>query len=591
MAKVSAELLRSGGAALVLIGLVSCLGGTVVINNSTSTSPPNIAFGAPSFTLNRNIFGTTGVPTNSGAAITSCAIAPTLPLGLSINPATCEISGTAVVGSASTTYTVTAVAGSASQPVQVELGVTVLPPALTFVNSPFSSTLNQTFAITAPANTGSSVQSCVLDPGNVSPLPSGLTIGSNCSISGTPTSVIAETLFTLDATNDGGTSQVQFQLAVVAGPPLLNWGSSTVTIPVGAYLEGYLYGSALAPQGAGRLTPLSNSGGGPTQCCDVLAGDPLEQCLTSTSTPPSITANGNLSFYPDSNCALGGQPATTMAASPITVKASNAYGSTLSTLHLAIATIAPDFPDLQPGGFFATHLYPVTVAIGSSFSNNWLPNIATPSTSCAENASDSPSLASFISGLTIDPSCSLGGTVSMSAPLGTPYTFNFQASNSAGAGNAPFEVLFALVAPNLGFQPAAPMFPNVYSGYTWTVSGSTNSLAPVPQGSGSPPTSCVESDGHSLAGDGTASLSDIGLSIDPTTCTISGIANKTNSGVCYTLTASNATGQSGAAAGGSQTIQVSVCASSDGTGNDCTNSCGGGGSSPGGGAPPPPPAP
>jgi hypothetical protein len=45
---------------------------------------------------------------NSGGAIASCAVAPALPTGLSIDSATCTISGTPTELRASTLYTVTA---------------------------------------------------------------------------------------------------------------------------------------------------------------------------------------------------------------------------------------------------------------------------------------------------------------------------------------------------------------------------------------------------------------------------------------------------------------------------------------------------
>jgi hypothetical protein len=45
---------------------------------------------------------------NSAGAIASCTVAPTLPAGLSIDSATCTISGTPTEVKASTLYTITA---------------------------------------------------------------------------------------------------------------------------------------------------------------------------------------------------------------------------------------------------------------------------------------------------------------------------------------------------------------------------------------------------------------------------------------------------------------------------------------------------
>ena len=72
---------------------------------------------------------------NSGGAISSCTVAPTLPAGLSINSATCAISGTPTKVKAATLYTVTATANAPGRTATATVGLAIFmtPTTLTAV--------------------------------------------------------------------------------------------------------------------------------------------------------------------------------------------------------------------------------------------------------------------------------------------------------------------------------------------------------------------------------------------------------------------------------------------------------------------------
>ncbi|CAC9519168.1 hypothetical protein [uncultured Gammaproteobacteria bacterium] len=138
---------------------------------------------------------------NSGGAITSCTVAPTLPAGLSINSTTCTISGTPTKVRAPTLYTITAKSVSNNTDIAVfSLTVNALAPNLANgidqVAVVDSSIVDITFS-----NSGGAITSCTVAP----ILPAGLSINNTtCTISGAPIEVKTSTLYTVTATNSTG---------------------------------------------------------------------------------------------------------------------------------------------------------------------------------------------------------------------------------------------------------------------------------------------------------------------------------------------------------------------------------------------------
>jgi len=197
---------------------------TITVNNPpipviTYTSPQTYTTGVAITPLN---------PANTGGAAVSYAVsvATPLPTGLSLNTTTGQITGTPSVASPSTAYSITATnAGGTSLP--FNLYITVVTPASFSYSSPNIYTYGT--AITTLAPTGSSVP---LTGATISPaLPTGLSIGSDGTITGTPGVVSASTQYTVTATGSGGgVGTASFYLEVDPAPLTL-----TATGPAKTY--------------------------------------------------------------------------------------------------------------------------------------------------------------------------------------------------------------------------------------------------------------------------------------------------------------------------------------------------------------------
>jgi len=167
-------------------------------------SVPNIE-DVPSQTYTKDSAITTLVFSNTGGAITSCRVSPTLPIGLSVgvNNDTCEITGTPTVVTAEATYTVTGSnALEVSDTASVEITVNPIPIADPNIENATSQTYTKDSAITTLvfSNTGGAITSCRVSP----TLPIGLSVGVNndtCEITGTPTVVTAQATYTVTGSN------------------------------------------------------------------------------------------------------------------------------------------------------------------------------------------------------------------------------------------------------------------------------------------------------------------------------------------------------------------------------------------------------
>lgn len=96
---------------------------TLTLTVSVGASSPDISYATP-MSLTVSIAMTPVDPTNSGGAATSFSIAPSLPLGLSIDPTTGRISGTPSVASNESSYVVTATNsfGSDTFTIRIQVG-------------------------------------------------------------------------------------------------------------------------------------------------------------------------------------------------------------------------------------------------------------------------------------------------------------------------------------------------------------------------------------------------------------------------------------------------------------------------------------
>ena len=134
------------------------------------------------------------------------SISPALPAGLSFDTVTGTISGTPTAVSPSGTYTVTATNAGGSGTATLTIEVNDVAPVMDYIPNDLQLTNNTASSDLplAPTVTGSGT----VDAWTISPsLPSGLVFDTATgTISGTPDELLVRTMFTITATNTGGSA-------------------------------------------------------------------------------------------------------------------------------------------------------------------------------------------------------------------------------------------------------------------------------------------------------------------------------------------------------------------------------------------------
>jgi hypothetical protein len=173
------------------------------------SSTLSVTYSGSPFTFTQNLPINSIVPTTTGV-ILSCSSSPTLPTGLSIDNASCTISGTPTTNQATTTYTITAASSSASTKTDISITInTAAPSNLVYAGSPFVLSQNILITVQTPSMSGTA-DSCNSSPA----LPTGLSLSSTCIISGTPTVLQAATLYTITATNAFGSTNTTISIKI-----------------------------------------------------------------------------------------------------------------------------------------------------------------------------------------------------------------------------------------------------------------------------------------------------------------------------------------------------------------------------------------
>ena len=155
-------------------------------------------------------------------------------------------------------------------------------------------------ALTRLPGSGGTPASC-----SIAGLPAGLTAtvaDNGCAISGTATAPLAQSSYTLSASNDDGMSTVTISLSVIIVPPVL-------AVPSDAFVFALDVAST---------NTVAGSGGTPASCsiANLPAG------LTAT-----VAGNG---------CAISGTATTPLAQSSYILSASNAAGTSTTTIEILI---------------------------------------------------------------------------------------------------------------------------------------------------------------------------------------------------------------------------------------------------------------
>ena len=269
---------------------------------------------------------------------------------------------------------------------------TINPPHIQFTSPSLVLTKGLAFALVTPKNTGDAITSCT----SADPLPQGLTLQSDCSVSGTPTAVTAAKGYVFTANNTGGTSTTTLYIVVNDTQP----SALSYSNPLAVFTKG----TATSPDSP------SDSGGG----------------ITSYSINPALPAG--LNFNTTSGI-ISGTPTALSILSPYTITGTNTGGSVSVIISIVVNDVAPSN--------LAYSMPTATYSRGTAISPNNPSSLGGPVVSY--------SAASLPPGLALNPTT---GVIS-----GTPLTFSgatnyvVVATNSGGSTSATLKLTVNDIAP------------------------------------------------------------------------------------------------------------------------------------------------
>ncbi|MBS1533431.1 MAG: putative Ig domain-containing protein, partial [Bacteroidetes bacterium] len=444
---------------------------TFVVNITVNDPPPtNLSYNTPNI-FTRNTAITSLNPTVSGGAVTSYSINPSLSAGLVFNTSTGRISGTPSAIRATTIYTITASNSGGSTSFDVSITVNDIPPSNLSYNTPNVYTKGIAIPNLNPSISGGPVTGYSINPA----LSAGLNFNTSTGrISGTPIAIQPVTVYTITATNSGGSTSFDVTITVKdVAPSGLSYNSPNV----------FIVGTPIA-----HLHP-SVSGG----------------AVVSYSISPSLPAG--LTFNP-SNGEIEGTPTLVSSTAIYTVTAINSGGSTSFGISITVNDIAPSS---------LSYPSPNVFTVGSA--------IANLSPTFSGNVTSFSITPALPAGLSFDTTTGIISGIPTVVSAAAIYTVT--AINSGGSTSFGISITVNDIAPSsLSYTS-----PNVF-----TVGSAIANLSPTFSGN-------VTSFSISPA-------LPAGLSFDTTTGVISGTPSAVAATAIYTVTANNS--------GGSTSFGISI---------------------------------
>ena len=288
---------------------------TAWLDNFTYAAIPVLAdiIGVQSFAVGQVISDLIFTNTGGAVAAEGCSIEPSLPNGLSLEVSgnTCIITGTPLEVSDSQAYTITASndEGSDEDDASVTIGVaaTLATPALTDILGAQAFGVGQAITPILLTNEGGAVaaEGCRIEPN----LPQGLSLevsGSTCTITGKPTVITASDDYTITATNTAGQDTTTVTIEIRIAAPIL---ADILGI------QSFAIGQAISD------LSFDNAGGAvEADGCNI---------------EPRLPSGLNLDIS-GNTCVILGTPLMATAPSQYTVTATNASGSGMASVTIAL---------------------------------------------------------------------------------------------------------------------------------------------------------------------------------------------------------------------------------------------------------------
>ena len=283
--------------------------GAIAYSDISGTKGTAITPVTPAITTN----GTTG-------SVTSWAISPALPSGLSFGTSNGTIWGTPTVVVSGEVFAIWANNSVGSKSTTVNITVNDAVPVLVYSPSSFTLTKGTAMTTVTPTTSGGTIVSWSISP----TLPTGLAFDTSTgAISGTPTVLSVSAAYTVTATNTGGSDTAAVTIVVNDEVPTIAYSPNDLTI--------------------------TNN----TASSDL----PLSPTITGSGTITSWTISpalpSGLSFG-TSNGTIWGTPTSLMTLKTFTISASNSGGSVNATVNITVNDEAPDI-SYNPDWFVLTN--------------------------------------------------------------------------------------------------------------------------------------------------------------------------------------------------------------------------------------------
>lgn len=279
---------------------------TININRANAIPPSAMSYSPNSINAIRTITALNLTPSYSGDSVTFFQISPLLPNGLTFNNLTGKISGTPLVLSPLTNYTITGVNTGGNTSTILTLSVVAIAPNnLKYTDSVIIATRATTIINATASSSGDAITKYRITPN----LPSGLKLDSiSGKISGVPQILSPTTTYTITGSNTGGSTTASFTLTVNAIAPSNLKFSDTAII---------------------ATRTITNINASPTNSGDLITSYSIDPALPLGLSIDSVSGK------------ISGTPQVLSPLTTYTITGSNSGGSATASFKLKVNAIAP----------------------------------------------------------------------------------------------------------------------------------------------------------------------------------------------------------------------------------------------------------